>query len=119
LYAKKYNDSIDMNLKKIIFGTFVIVILNGCTQTTALLGPAYTLSSTGNVFQAGLSYGSNKIITSATGKSASDNLKKIIKKNSSKKVKNFNKKSSINDDFYNLVKANIEKTSKIIDLSNQ
>ena len=116
MYTKKYNDSTDMKLKKIIFGFFVIASLNGCAQSTALLGPAYTLSSSGNVFQAGLSCGSNKIVTSVTGKSASDNLKKIIKKNSDKGI---NKKSLINDDFYNLVKSNIEKTSKIIDLSNQ
>ena len=107
-----------MNLKKLIFGLFFLVFLNGCAQTTAFLGPAYTLSSTGNVLQAGLSYGSDKIITKATGKSPAENLKEIIDK-SDKQLKSINKKKSIDNDLYFLVKANIEKTSKIIDLSNQ
>ena len=107
-----------MNFKKLILGLFFLVFLNGCTQTTALLGPAYTLTSTGNVLQAGLSYGSDKIITEATGKSPTENLKEIINK-SDKRLKSISKKDSIDNDLYNLVKANIEKTSKIIDLSNQ
>ena len=107
-----------MNLKKLILGLFFLVFLNGCTQTTALLGPVYTLGSTGNVLQAGLSYGSDKIITEATGKSPAENLKEIIDK-SDKQLKSINKKNSIDNDLYFLVKTNIEKTSKIIDLSNK
>ena len=49
--------------KKIIFGLFILVFLGACAAPTAMLGPAYTLTSTGNVFQAGLSYGSNEMIT--------------------------------------------------------
>ena len=46
-----------MILKKIITGLFLLFFLNGCVQSTALLGPAYTLASTGNIYHAGLSYG--------------------------------------------------------------
>ena len=47
--------------KKIIFGLFLLSFLGACTSPTAMLGPAYTLTSTGNVFQAGFSYGSSEL----------------------------------------------------------
>ena len=43
--------------KKIILGLFTISFLGACAAPTAMLGPAYTLTSTGNVLQAGLSIG--------------------------------------------------------------
>ena len=51
-----------MILKKIIAGLFLLFFLNGCVQSTALLGPAYTMASTGNIYHAGLSYGSNQAV---------------------------------------------------------
>ena len=47
---------------------FGLTTLNGCIETTAFLGPAITVGTTGNVYQASLSYSTNKIIHSATGK---------------------------------------------------
>ena len=47
---------------KIIAGLFLLFFLNGCVQSAALLGPAYTLTSTGNIYQAGLSYDSNQAV---------------------------------------------------------
>ena len=44
----------------------------------ALLGPAYTLTSTGNIYHAGLSYGANHAVKKTTGKSAAENIKNII-----------------------------------------
>ena len=103
-----------MIYKKIIIGLFLLFILNGCVQSTALLGPAYTLASTGNIYQAGLSYGSNKAIEEITGKSPTENIKSLTD----------NKKSKIEDDqdydeFFALVRNRIEKTSKIINSANQ
>ena len=49
--------------KKIIFSLFLLGFLGACGAPTAMIGPAYTLTSTGNLAQAGLSYGSNKLIT--------------------------------------------------------
>ena len=46
--------------KKLILGIFFIIFLNGCVQSTSFLGPAYTLGTTGNALQAGLSFGTNK-----------------------------------------------------------
>jgi len=68
-------------LKKIIIGIFFINFLAGCVQSTALLGPIYTLGTTGNTLQAGLSYGSNKAISKITGKTTSENVKEILEPN--------------------------------------
>ena len=73
-----------MILKKIIVGLFLLFFLNGCVQSAALLGPAYTLASTGNIYQAGLSYGSNQAVKKITGKSPTENIKDLIDSKKSK-----------------------------------
>ena len=57
-----------MKIKKLFFLLFGLTTLNGCIETTAFLGPAISVGSTGNVYQASLSYSTNRIINSATGK---------------------------------------------------
>ena len=103
-----------MILKKIIAGLFLLFFLNGCVQSTALLGPAYTLASTGNIYQAGLSYGSNQAVKKITGKSPTENIKSLTDSKKSKIDEEQNY-----DEFFTLVKNRIEKTSKIINLANQ
>ena len=103
-----------MILKKIIAGLFLLFFLNGCVQSTALLGPAYTLTSTGNIYQAGLSYGSNQAVKKITGKSPTENIQSLV---DNKKIKIEEKEKQ--DEFFALVKSRIEKTSKIIQLANQ
>ncbi|MDB0029696.1 hypothetical protein N9D93_00410 [bacterium] len=103
-----------MILKKIIAGLFLLFFLNGCAQSTALLGPAYTLVSTGNIYQASLSYGSNQAVRNITGKTPTENIKSLV---DSKKKKIEEKEKQ--DEFFALVKSRIEKTSKIIKLANQ
>ncbi|MDB9699519.1 hypothetical protein OAA33_01190 [Candidatus Pelagibacter sp.] len=96
-----------MFLKKIIIIIFLVSFLNGCAQNAALLGPAYTLATSGNIYHAGFTYGSNEIVTKTTGKSMVQNIKESItpKKEDS--------------DFQKLVKRNIEKTRKKLNFSNQ
>ena len=108
---------ITMINKKIIFGLFIVSLLGACTAPTAMIGPAYTLTSSGNVIQASLNYGSNKMITHYTGKTPIENLKEV----SQKKVQKINikKKTLESDEFYLLVKSKIEKKSGILNLSNQ
>ena len=65
-------------LKKGILGIFLISSLTGCAQNTAFLGPAYTFGTTGNLYQAGLTYSSNEAITNLTGKSPGENIKNIL-----------------------------------------
>ena len=103
-----------MILKKIIVGLLLLFFLNGCVQSTALLGPAYTLVSTGNIYQAGLSYGSNQAVKKITGKSPTENIKSLTDSKKSKIDEEQNY-----DEFFALVKNRIEKTSKIINSANQ
>ena len=100
--------------KKIIFWLLVSAFLSGCTSPTAMLGPAYTLTSTGNAFQAGLTYGSNEIITRHTGKTPIENIQEI-----SVSKKNIQKQTLQSEDFYILVKNKIDKTRGIFKKSNQ
>ena len=103
-----------MILKKISAGLFLLFFLNGCVQSIALLGPAYTLASTGNIYQAGFSYGSSQAVKKITGKSPTENIKSLV---DNKKIKIEEKEKQ--DEFFALVKNRIEKTSKIINLANQ
>ena len=102
-----------MNFKKTIISLFFLLFLNGCVQSTALLGPSYTLISTGNVYQAGFSYGSSKVIKKMTDKTPTENIKSLLD-NKKLKVEEENY-----DEFFVLVKNRIEKKSKIINLANQ
>ena len=77
--------------KKIILGLFTVSFLGACAGPTAMLGPAYTLTSTGNVLQAGLSYSSSELITNYTGKTPLENLEKITNIFFSNKRKMINK----------------------------
>jgi hypothetical protein len=102
--------------KKIILGLFITIFLGACASPTAMLGPAYTFTSTGNAYQAGLTYSSNEIITKHTGKSAIENIKKITEKKR-KKEKNIMKVTLESDEFYNLVENNIKKTRRLINFN--
>ena len=73
-----------MILKKIIAGLLLLFFLNGCMQSAALLGPAYTLASSGNIFHTGLSYGSSQAVKKITGKSPTENIKDLIDSKKSK-----------------------------------
>ena len=100
--------------KALTLGLLMFIFLGACASPTAMLGPAYTLSSTGNVLQAGFSYGSNQMITAYTGKTPIENLQEIapIKKN-------IKKQTLESEDFYILLKSRIDKTSDILKLSSQ
>ena len=102
-----------MILKKIIIALFLICFLNGCIQTTALLGPVYTLANTGNIYHAGLSYGSNQAIKKATGKTTSENIQILLDK------KEIIVEEENHQDFFALVKARVDKTHKILNFANQ
>tara|TARA_B110000967_G_scaffold203056_1_gene243028 strand:- start:79 stop:348 length:270 start_codon:yes stop_codon:yes gene_type:complete len=86
--------------------------LTGCLQNTAFLGPVITVASTGNAYQAGLSYGSSQVMKKMTGKTPTDNIKSFINNN-------FTAKEEDNDEFFVLTKNTIEKKSKVLNLANQ
>ena len=107
---------ITMVSKKIILGIFIVSLLSGCSSPTAMLGPVYTLTSTGNVYQTGFSYGSNQLITKYTGKTPIENLKNIEVKDIKK---NTLKETLESEDFYQLINGRIKKTREILNFSNQ
>ena len=99
--------------KKIILGLFAISFLGACASPTAMLAPAYTLSSSGSVLQAGLSYGSNEMITLYTGKTPLENLQELSAAEK-EKTKNIQKSTLESEDFSILVKNRIKKTRNIL-----
>jgi len=83
-----------MKFKKIYLLVLIPIILSGCIQSTALLGPGVTIATTGNIMQAGLQYGANTAIKKETGKDALTHLKSAVEKEKdsqklNKKIINF------------------------------
>ena len=103
--------------KKIIVGLFLLSFLGACASPTAMLGTVYSFSSTGSIYHAGLSYGSNELITKHTGKTPFENIKEISIKDQDDN--NIRKKTLESDDFYNLVKNKIKVTGSLIKNSTQ
>ena len=79
-------------------------------QSSAMVGPAITLASTGNIYQAGISYSANKAIEKETGKSTTEYVSNIIENTNQKK----REEKKLKKDLYILVNSNIKKTRKII-----
>ena len=94
-------------MKKISFLIFNLVILSGCVQSTAMLGPALTAASTGNVLQTGFSYGANLTIKETTGKSSSEH------------IADYKKKKVAEKDLENLLKKHIQLVREKITLSRK
>ncbi len=85
-----------MKFKKIYFLVLISMLLSGCMQSSALLGPGITIMTTGNVMQAGLQYGANSAIKKETGKDAITHLKNVMDEEEEsqkleKKIKNIAK----------------------------
>ena len=83
-----------MKFKKIYLVVLISIILSGCIQSTALLGPGVTIATTGNIMQAGLQYGANSAIKKETGKDALTHLKSTLDEEQDsqklkKKIRNF------------------------------
>ena len=67
-----------MNIKKKLLLLFSFLFLNGCFEPTALMGPALTVGTSGNIYQAGLSYGTNQVLQKTTGKSSLEHIVKFL-----------------------------------------
>jgi hypothetical protein len=75
-------------MRKILIILSSLVLLSACAQSTALIGPAITVGNTGNVMQAGFSYGSNMVIKNATGKTPTEHVTTYVEeKREEKKIK--------------------------------
>ncbi len=97
-----------MGLNKVFFYIFAVIILSGCAQSTAMLGPALTLASTGNASQAGLTFFTNKAVEKETGMTTVSFVTNKIEQNSYQNRK-----------FKKLVKTNFEKTRQKLILQDQ
>jgi len=91
-----------MGIKRILIYIASTAILSGCAQSTAMLGPAITLASTGNVSQAGIAFFTNKVVEKETGMNTVSLVSSKIEQNSSK--------TRIRREFKELVETNFEKT---------
>ncbi|MDA9665359.1 hypothetical protein N9T82_00475 [Candidatus Pelagibacter sp.] len=98
-----------MKLFKILFILSFLIFLNGCLQTTALLGPGLTIATTGNVLQAGFQYGANSVIEKETGKNTFELFQDVVDHQS--KNKKFQKK------FINVVEKQFKLTREKLNLN--
>jgi len=123
---QKFNSTLSCNVKclkfrlnmihkKIIFGLFIFGLLGACAAPTAMLGPAYTFTSSGSVVQAGFSYGSSELISAYTGKTPVENLIEIT----STENHNIHKQTLESEDFKKLVEKRIQNTNNILKSTNQ
>tara|TARA_B100000965_G_scaffold392304_1_gene401704 strand:- start:77 stop:394 length:318 start_codon:yes stop_codon:yes gene_type:complete len=105
-----------MRNKKALFFVTFLMLLNGCAQNTALLGPAITVATTGNVYQAGITYGTNEAFKKETGKDAFNYVSELVELNDSKA--RVVKKNKIDEDFIALVEASIKNTREKLLIKN-
>ena len=95
-----------LNILLIISSLF---FLNGCLQTTALLGPGMTIATSGNVLQAGFQYGASSVIEKETGKNTFEHFQNAVDNQS--KSKRFKK------EFTNLVEKKFKLTREKLNLN--
>lgn len=102
-----------MRLIRFLFLCSLVVLTNGCVQSTAMIGPAITLASSGNIYQAGASFGANKAVENETGMTTPELVASQIQNNKKLVTNNELEKSLMI-----LIDLNVEKTRKIIDNKN-
>jgi len=103
-----------VEIKKIVLYFCISLFLTGCYQSTAMVGPAITFASTGNVSQAGLAYFTNQAVEKETGMSTTEYVSTILEEKTKK-----TKKNEIHEELMILVQTNFEETRKKLLLQNQ
>ena len=101
-----------MKNKKIVFILMSVVLLTGCAQSTAFLGPAITVAATGNIVQGGFTYGTNEVIKRETGKDTMQYVSSLLQSEDKNLLEPEDKKITINEDLVALVESRIKKTRK-------
>jgi len=100
-----------MGINKVFIYIIAGLVLSGCAQSTAMLGPVITLASTGNASQAGMTFITNKAVEKETGM---DTVAFV-----SKKIEQKQSKTKLKREFKKLVKTNFEKTRQKLILQDQ
>ena len=104
-----------MEIKKITLYCCISLFLSGCFQSSAMVGPAITFASTGNVSQAGLAYFTNRAVKEETGMSTAEYVSTFLEEKTKKTKKN----EKIYEELMILVQTNFEQTRKKLLLQNQ
>ena len=97
-----------MGINKIFIYIIATITLSGCIQSTAMVAPAITIASTGNISQAGLTFFTNNAVEEETGMNTVSFVSSKIEQNSYQNRK-----------FKKLVKTNFEKTRQQLILQDQ
>ena len=99
-----------MKNKKITFILMSVVLLTGCVQSTAFLGPAITVAATGNLVQGGFTYGTNEVFKKETGKDTIQYVSSLLEPEDKNLLESGDKKVTIDEDLIVLVESSIKKT---------
>ena len=98
-----------MKFFKIFIIFSFLIFLNGCIQTTSLLGPGITIATTGNILQAGFQYGANSVIEKETGKNTFQHFQDA--------VENHSRNKKFQEKFTSLVKKKLEHAREKLNLN--
>ena len=99
-----------MKNKKVAIILMSVVFLTGCVHSTAFLGPAITVAATGNIAQAGFTYGTNEVFKRETGKDTIQYVSSFLELEDKNLLEPEDKKVTINEDLIALVESSIKKT---------
>ena len=100
-------------MKKLFLYFFIFILLSGCLQSTAMVGPTMTLVSTGNVGQAFGAFVTNKAVEEETGMQTHQFIAKKVEEQHIK-----NKDNKINRELSEILEKNIENQKLVILLQN-
>ena len=105
-------------MKNLLLISISFLLLGACAQSTALIGPAITIGSTGNVMQASFSYASNMAIKKTTGKTPSEHVSLYVEeKKEEKKLKK--SEAKIKKEMANYLQSHIEIMRDKLNLKNK
>ena len=105
-------------MKNILLILISFLLLSACAQSTAFIGPAITVGSTGNVMQAGFSYGSNMAVKKTTGKTPSEHISLYVEeKKEGKKLKK--REAKIRKEMANYLQSHIEMMREKLNSKNK
>ena len=105
-------------MKNILLISISFLLLGACAQSTALIGPAITVGSTGNVMQAGLSYAGNMAVKKTTGKTPSEHVSLYVEeKKEEKKLKK--SEAKIKKEMANYLQSHIEIMRDKLNIKNK
>ena len=94
-------------MKKLYIILLAILFLNGCAQTTSMMGPTYTMAKTGSIIQTGSSIATSYGVKKTLGQSPSEYVISLANSNKQKD----NECITLNSlDMYNIFFNTIDKT---------